>query len=223
MGGGRRDRMREPAPRSLRVRAAGLLPGADAVSIERPARLTLRDRNVRVGAVGTLARAPVGATEPLAQEPGAVGGSRRGLELPRGRPDGGEAAEKWIRARVVAREHRPGPRHRARSSAMCGGGGGSGVVRCDEAGRFHPPLGGLCSCFFWPAKMECAQTPPPWFTTRRRPMLRRLVNSVGAAAVRQARGPVNPAPVASRSVGGLMVVRPRRPRKTPNPHVGGDL
>ena len=155
MGGGRRDRVREPAPRSLRVRAAGLLPGADAVSIERPARLTLRDRNVRVGAIGTRARAPVGATEPLAQEPGAVGGSGRGLELPRGRPDGGEAAEKWIRARVVAREHRPGLRHRARASGMCGGGRRwrRALMRL---GRFHHQTRADSSLFlfFWPAEIS---------------------------------------------------------------------
>ena len=115
MGGGRRRWVREPALRRRRVPLARLFELANAVSLERPARLTLGDRDVRVRAVGTRARGgSVGAPSAklFAQEPLAIGGSRRGLRLPRRRPDRGEAADGRIGIRVVPSEHRPGLGHR---------------------------------------------------------------------------------------------------------------
>ncbi len=115
MGGGRRRWVREPALRRRRVPLARLFELANAVSLERPARLTLGDRDVRVRAVGTRARGgSVGAPSAklFAQEPLAIGGSRRGLRLPGRRPDRGEAADGRIGIRVVPSEHRPGLGHR---------------------------------------------------------------------------------------------------------------
>lgn len=115
MGGGRRRWVREPALRRRRVPLARLFELANAVSLERPARLTLGDRDVRVRAVGTRARGgSVGAPSAklFAQEPLAIGGSRRGLRLPRRRPDRGEAADGRIGIRVVPSERRPGLGHR---------------------------------------------------------------------------------------------------------------
>jgi len=212
MGGGRRRWVREPALRRRRVPLARLFELANAVSLERPARLTLGDRDVRVRAVGTRARGgSVGAPSAklFAQEPLAIGGSRRGLRLPRRRPDRGEAADGRIGIRVVPSEHRPGLGHRR--------------VRFYDVWRRRCPS----VSYAWLAAQ--LRYLPPHSSSATNPvhhphnptsvdMLRRLVTSVGAAAVRQARGPVNPAPVASRSVGGLMVVRPpRRPHQETKP------
>ena len=214
MGGGRRRWVREPALRRRRVPLARLFELANAVSLERPARLTLGDRDVRVRAVGTRARGgSVGAPSAklFAQEPLAIGGSRRGLRLPRRRPDRGEAADGRIGS---ASGSSPASIARGLVIVACA------FMTCGGADveRYFCSARGAATIFATVISSSATNPGHRPHNPTSVDMLRRLVTSVGAAAVRQARGPVNPAPVASRSVGGLMVVRPpRRPRQQRKP------